>query len=321
MRGDYAVAVFIVLSGFCLMLPVVKSANLSLRGGIAKYFVRRARRILPAYYAALAAAFVLPPLCTIILQRRLPHPLLFTWCAFAGVRDVVSHLTLTHNLWASTGQSILPPLWSVATEFQIYIVFAVLLLPVLRHLGVFAAMVFAIALAIVPFTLLQPPDNCAIACPWMLVAFAIGMTAALVADGSLQLAIAPMLACLALLCVPDPMFPGGWPIGILKSETIAALLAAGVILSCYRQSGKTRVTLRHALEWAPFVWVGVISYSLYLTHYIVLAFLRVFVLGPAHVRSMARPLCSLLLGVPLSVVFAWAFYAIFERPFLKPKTH
>ncbi|MCA1596629.1 MAG: acyltransferase family protein, partial [Chloroflexi bacterium] len=52
--GHYGVAVFIVLSGFCLMLPVAKSADGRIPGGVAAYLKRRSRRILPPYYAALA---------------------------------------------------------------------------------------------------------------------------------------------------------------------------------------------------------------------------------------------------------------------------
>jgi peptidoglycan/LPS O-acetylase OafA/YrhL len=50
--GHYGVAVFIVLSGFCLAIPVARDAGLNLRGGIGEYLKRRARRILPTYYAA-----------------------------------------------------------------------------------------------------------------------------------------------------------------------------------------------------------------------------------------------------------------------------
>src|SRR6266567_178843 len=51
--GHYAVDVFIVISGFCLMFPVVASPGGDLRSGLGRYFKRRALRILPPYYAAL----------------------------------------------------------------------------------------------------------------------------------------------------------------------------------------------------------------------------------------------------------------------------
>ena len=51
--GHYAVPVFIVLSGYCLMLPVVRNGNGTLPKGFMDFMRRRARRILPPYYAAL----------------------------------------------------------------------------------------------------------------------------------------------------------------------------------------------------------------------------------------------------------------------------
>src|SRR5262245_54424585 len=51
-QGHFSVVFFIVLSGFSLMLPVVRSESRDLAGGFKGYMRRRARRILPPYYAA-----------------------------------------------------------------------------------------------------------------------------------------------------------------------------------------------------------------------------------------------------------------------------
>src|SRR6187549_3444077 len=50
--GHDAVAVFIVLSGYCLMLPVARNGGVLVRG-LPDYIARRAWRILPPYFAAL----------------------------------------------------------------------------------------------------------------------------------------------------------------------------------------------------------------------------------------------------------------------------
>src|SRR5258706_10533817 len=57
--GHEAVAIFIVLSGYCLMLPVARSAGGQLKGGFAGYLGRRAFRILPPYFATLALSLLL----------------------------------------------------------------------------------------------------------------------------------------------------------------------------------------------------------------------------------------------------------------------
>src|SRR5262245_17117716 len=56
--GHLSVAVFIVISGFCLALPVVKNGD-ELRGGVLAFLKRRAWRILPPYYAAMALSLFL----------------------------------------------------------------------------------------------------------------------------------------------------------------------------------------------------------------------------------------------------------------------
>ena len=55
--GHLSVTVFIVVSGFCLALPVVATGEL--RGGAGAFFKRRARRILPPYYGAVALCLLL----------------------------------------------------------------------------------------------------------------------------------------------------------------------------------------------------------------------------------------------------------------------
>ncbi|HEX5835202.1 MAG TPA: hypothetical protein VFY34_15175, partial [Pyrinomonadaceae bacterium] len=57
--------------------------------------------------------------------------------------------------------------------------------------------------------------------------------------------------------------------------------------------------------------VGLISYSLYLTHSFVLMHWYWFGFTQLHIRSIA-----LLVLVPVSVVFAWLFFRLCERPFM-----
>jgi peptidoglycan/LPS O-acetylase OafA/YrhL len=57
--------------------------------------------------------------------------------------------------------------------------------------------------------------------------------------------------------------------------------------------------------------LGLISYSLYLTHSFVLMHWYWFGFTKLHIRSITT-----LILIPLSVVFAWLFYRVFERPFM-----
>jgi peptidoglycan/LPS O-acetylase OafA/YrhL len=59
--------------------------------------------------------------------------------------------------------------------------------------------------------------------------------------------------------------------------------------------------------------IGVMSYSLYLTHQLVLMQWYWFGFTELHVLSI-----SLLISTPLSVAFAWLFFRVCERPFMVP---
>ena len=54
--GHYAVDIFIVLSGYCLMLPLLTKSNF---GDSLNFYLRRAARIVLPYYAALALTLIL----------------------------------------------------------------------------------------------------------------------------------------------------------------------------------------------------------------------------------------------------------------------
>jgi peptidoglycan/LPS O-acetylase OafA/YrhL len=131
--GHYAVAVFIVLSGFCLMLPVMASEDRRLRGGVGRYLVRRAKRICPPYYAALILTLVL---LAAVPSLRLPNG--SSWDVALppfGFRTVASHFLLLHDLSPQWILKIDPPMWSVAIEWHIYFLFAFALLPAWRRWG------------------------------------------------------------------------------------------------------------------------------------------------------------------------------------------
>jgi peptidoglycan/LPS O-acetylase OafA/YrhL len=59
--------------------------------------------------------------------------------------------------------------------------------------------------------------------------------------------------------------------------------------------------------------IGLISYSLYLTHSFVLMHWYWFGFTQLHILSI-----SLVIMTPLSVLFAWVFFRVCERPFMRP---
>ncbi|MEO7717266.1 MAG: acyltransferase, partial [Capsulimonas sp.] len=114
--SHFAVDVFIVLSGYCLILPVARAGEL--RGGALDFFRRRARRILPPCYAALTLA------AAIYALTHLHKP--FPWVALLGNLLLVQDAVQRWNMFDS-------PLWSVAVEWRIYFLFPAIVWLLKRH--------------------------------------------------------------------------------------------------------------------------------------------------------------------------------------------
>ena len=141
LHGNVGVDVFIVLSGFCLMLPVATNPARQLEGGTARYIARRARRILPPYFAV-----VILSLALIALVPALGAKANVYWdCALPAFQPdaLLSHLFVVHNFSPDWSSKIGYPLWSVATEWQIYFFLPLLILPLWRRLGLIAAVAAA----------------------------------------------------------------------------------------------------------------------------------------------------------------------------------
>jgi peptidoglycan/LPS O-acetylase OafA/YrhL len=319
--GRAGVDIFIVLSGYCLMLPVVRSGDRLLPGGLRSFFARRARRILPTYYAALAACCLLIGICPWLHDRSNP--------AWSGIFPVyrwdvlLSHVLLIHNLDPFWSHRIDYPMWSIATEWQIYFLFALILLPIWRRFGTFAVGCAAFAIG---FALLRIfPHALSEASPHFLGLFALGMIAA-----EINFSRAEKMAAL------NRRLPWGWlgalsfaAIGAASTRTIhASVMAKDVlmgfgtaflIMHCARalSSGlpAQRSPLLRILESRPAVGLGAFSYSLYLVHAPVIASVQPLVRA-LHLPPMPSLAAMFFLTIPAIVGVTYIFYLLFERPFM-----
>ena len=173
--GHSAVNIFIVLSGFSLMLPVARSQDNRLRGGTRPYLMRRARRILPPYYAALALSLIAllasPQGIAALHGQAAPG-----WASNFTAGSLLSHFAVVHNFSPVWSGRINMALWSVATEWQIYFVFPLLLLPVWRRFGSAVAVAAGFGAGLLP--LLISRYDLSAPCCWYIGLFALGMAGA-----------------------------------------------------------------------------------------------------------------------------------------------
>jgi len=322
--GHDAVAVFIVLSGYCLMLPVARApVPGQLVRGVPDYIARRAWRILPPYFATLAGSLLL-----IALVPVLETPTKSIWADTFPAFEfgaITSHLLLIHNLSPAWSNRINGPLWSVATEWQIYFVFPFVLLPVWRRFG--AASTVAVAFALGSALTFIVPSAARSSCSWYIGLFGLGMCAAGISfaprpgEQRLRERVPWGIVCVGMLaavvCGITVLIKYWFRVMPYSDALVGAATASALLyLTPYalRSSERAPLPLR-ILQSGPLVGLGRFSYSLYLTHLPVVA-LCYFGLRRLELSPNAEMLSLIMLSVPLSVLFSYAFYWVFERRFV-----
>ncbi|MFC7961329.1 acyltransferase family protein [Rhodococcoides kroppenstedtii] len=318
-RGGFiGVDVFFVISGFLITGLLLREGERHGRVSIADFYRRRARRILPVAVLVLAATVTAS--YVLLLAGR-----------FDGVAVDAGWAMVFLINWhlASTGtdyfQSSLPPsplqhYWSLAVEEQFYLVWPLVVglvaLTVGRRHGhrAFRVVLASVAAVAVALSFLWAVHQSAIEPTvayfstftriWelgagALVALGAGLWGRIPASAASLLGAAGLGGIVASVFLVDPSSGFPAPAGLLPILATCAVLVAGA----HRVPATTSVlTLR------PVVYVGAVSYSLYLWHWPVIVLLE-SVLGPGPVHVV----------VSLAVMSAAtvASYHLVEQPVLR----
>lgn len=309
--GFVGVDVFFVISGY-LITGIIHSEMKCGEFTLARFYERRARRIFPALFAMLLATMVAG------LWILLPSDLV--WLGKASMATVlfVSNVLYMLNSGYFDSTSDFNPLlhtWSLGVEEQFYLGLPLLLLLVGRFWtrGLVWVLAFCALASFVACVLIQPIVAKAVFFlspfrAWELLLgslLGIGAVPAIrhkaVSDVIAMLALAALLGSIAFMREGID-FPG-WKAAIPVLAT-ACLLHAGT-------GAGSRVN--QLLAWKPLVFVGLISYSLYLWHWplLVLAKYRMGMQPLSPMASLALFAVALLLAVA-------SYYAV-ERPFRKKR--
>jgi peptidoglycan/LPS O-acetylase OafA/YrhL len=298
-HGHAMVTIFIAISGFCLMLPVSRN-GLTLRGGAGVFFKKRARRILPPYYVVLGlsilAIVLSQPRGVRIAYLRDPFTFLSIW----------THLLLIHNWFLKVVFNLNGPLWSVATECQIYLIFPLMVMAWKRFTA-WPTLLAVFLLSGVGFHMVGQQ----IAINYLFI-FALGMAGAdLAVRGNSPRLI--QWICWVSLAGYFVDFRGNEFLSDIFIGTFSAALMAAL-------SKGEMPWARKVLSLPVLAWFGSFSYSLYLTHGLVMdAYLRSGLAANLSSDPMKRML-ELLFGLtPIIVLFAYLFYWVAERPFVNLK--
>ncbi len=235
-------------------------------------------------------------------------------------------MLLIHNLFPTWAHRINGPLWSVATEWQIYFLLPFFLLPIWRRFGALSTVLAGFTLGC--SWLWLAPGAAGSSNSWYLGLFALGMCAAGIGFSSRSQEVslrerAPWglisLTLLAAVGLGITLFIKRWFAVIPLSDSLVGLATASSLVyltrHAVRPAAESRPLILRLFESAPLVALGRFSYSLYLTHLPIVALcyfgLRRYSLSPA-----AEWLGLELLGLPVSLTFAYGFFWVFERRFV-----
>ncbi len=301
--GLFAVVFFIAISGFCLMLPVLAHEGTLGAGGVRRFFFRRARRILPPYYTALFFSIIMVSSCL----HGITHSVFDVSLPMTRM-GVISHFLLVHNLNNTTSSQINLPLWSIAVECQIYLLFP-LLVAFRRHFGMPAVLAATYLTSICLQSLVAGTSFWGLK-PEFLFIFALGMYAAEVASGPRRKAFVWIGGIAAVLMLA--LFQSESLTKLGFTEFVVGVVAMCVLIVCAHWPHNPIARIA-SLEFVA--KIGIFSYSLYLIHFPIQQFIWLYIVLPLHLGKPATFLVMATFGTTLIVLFAFAFYLLFERPF------
>jgi peptidoglycan/LPS O-acetylase OafA/YrhL len=267
--GFFGVDMFFVLSGFLITTLLLEEharrGGVSLRG----FYRRRALRLLPALFTLLGVFFVIACIAAALGETRLDRALL-------GVAAGIGYFTnLVIAFGESGGKTALPNelghLWSLAIEEQFYLVWPAVLLFLLRArlrlalVGLGAALVLITAQQVRLYLEGASMDRIAYGSDTRSTSIVVGcllavalLTAARLPLQRLARIVAPLgAASFLILLVADPgprtFAPWSFAVALTSAWLVVLALDRGSLF------GRT-------LAVPPLVFLGRISYALYLWH-------------------------------------------------------
>ncbi len=310
-HGHHGVTLFFAISGFLITTLLLREKDRHGVIDLRAFYVRRALRIFPLYYAVLLIYVVL----VFALERQSKVGQDF-------FSNLVYFVSYTSNWFvALDGRVIFYYAWSLAAEEQFYLVWP----PLMKRLGTRARALAVVLTVIVVIALLD------VLLPRWLPA-SRGAQTVLDVVHNIPLAIIVGVASALLLHDPSgfarcwPWLAGSrWHCLIWLALSVAAALTPGapwftihvalamlVVACCMREDH----ALAPLLQLPVLAYLGTISYGLYLLHMLCKNFVgKAFAFAGVELGAFSYFLATLL----LSIVVAGLSYRYFESPFLRMK--
>jgi peptidoglycan/LPS O-acetylase OafA/YrhL len=310
--GYIGVDVFFVISGYLISSVILLDVRAG-RFSIVAFYERRIRRIIPALFFMLLVTSILA------FRHMMPSELIAFVHSMLAAAFSISNVLFWHQAGYFDVQSELKPLlhtWSLGVEEQFYVVFPLLLLAAQRWAPTRLKTVVWVAAGVtfVGACLWMRRDASAVffLAPFraweLLIGTAVSQRYVPEIKGRIGRNFASLFGLLlimwpALKYTAETPFPG-W-------EALPPCIGAALLIA----AGETGSSLvGRALSWRPIVFLGLISYSLYLWHWPILVFQSSnYLLMERPVTDRLTKLVILILSLLAGTLSWW----MVERPFRK----
>jgi peptidoglycan/LPS O-acetylase OafA/YrhL len=303
------VQLFFVLSGFLLFRPFAGAALDGARRvpSLARYAIRRAARILPGYWLAVGASF--------LLLRHLDHPMQI------DPAQLPVFLVFAQNHFVETIKHLDPPMWTLAIEVSFYVTLPLAGLLALKVCGTSRARLVALTLTVTAGGLLSTvlaythhwPQTLSTSLLPHLTEFGAGMTAAtLLHRRTLRARPAALIALAGVVLIVSNSWWHATGSGSVELRNLvgdAPGVAGIALVLATLVAGPWKAVL---LARGPAKWLGSISYGVYLFHFPVIVALRMTGHWPQD--SLGRDLLAVLAITLPAATLSWF---LVERPAIR----
>ncbi|MBF0205440.1 MAG: acyltransferase [Oligoflexia bacterium] len=308
--GFVGVDIFFVISGFLISNIIFKNINEN-KFSFIDFYLRRIRRIFPALVLVLLACFIIGWF-TLFVQE-------FTQLAkhLASSAGFINNFILLRETGYFDTSSDLKPLlhlWSLSIEEQFYIAWPLFVSLMWRKKSLFPALLMCMFISSLGLNLYLTsiyPDiafylpltrfwKILIGCSFSYFKMIVPKKFSMGEDLSSTVSVwGLILILISVFCLSrGKSFPGGW--ALIPTMGTLFLIAAG------NKSLINRKILNNKL----LVFIGLISYPLYLWHWPLLAFVRI-------ISGKSETFATNILAVILSIGLAWLTYLFIELPIRK----
>lgn len=309
--GWAGVDLFFVLSGF--LIGGILIANKQKNKYFSTFYIRRFVRIIPTYYMLIILFIIVGSIS------------FFKSNYFVAGNNVIptwSYFLMLHNIFMgqlnNMGNSAMSVTWSIGIEEQFYLIIPFIIyytknkwLPLLLAFFIILANIFRFYYTSpgvwIPAYVLLPCRMDAISFGVLIAWINSNYSLTTFTTKYFKYILFTMLSTV-LICAF--MYLKYQDIGIIRNTLFALFFACAIVLALAKPNSYYGKILANKI----LNWIGTISYSLYLFHYLIIGIFNVIAATCFKNNGSLLGICTTILALLFTFLFSWLVYNYIEKP-------